>query len=699
MPLPRSKIWLFILLLLGISLLGSCKKNPKRAWWDTDIMIPLLNGDLTISNVAGDSLIATGDNQVLHFVYKNVLYALNLQDDIHIPDTSVTEVISLDSIRIDNREFDYILTLGQLARADQSGFGTLILSLHGFTAPIPSVNNLTANDIDVDATSIFENALIDSGYLDITITNGFPVPITDVQFQLRNAGNGQLVITDTFAYLAPGSQETHSYNLAGKWLDGHLKADLLNLNSPGSSGNPVLIDTNDAITMHFRAHDLRLKEATAIFPAQNLIDLSNEVEYFMNGPEFTQMKIRSGRLVISAINTIEDSLRLHYSIPEAKNPAGQIVDIYSTVAPAPPGGSATIQDEFDLSGYTIQLTGKNHNKVNTFYNTFTARIDSTGKLIHLSLDDSVFVIYGLVDIVPEYVKGYLGQHTYNIGPDKTSFDLFKRIYGGSFSLDQVSLDFVVTNFMGAEGSLTVNMLEATNKSGNVLPLNAPFIGQPVNLVRAFENPNMAGISRLHLDDQNSNIKDLIEHMPDWLTYQIDLDINPQGNAFNYQDFAHYGKVLEAAMEMDIPIEVQASSLLFADTANFSLDVNNLNRIKSGTFSLVTQNGFPLSASVQVYFLDEAYSVIDSLFDQEAVIHSAELDPATCNSMSSVEDILKVSFDRDRLNRLKEARKSVVMVRFSTPSQSPCSGPVKFYSDYLLHYNLSVRLQVTLDENL
>ena len=42
----------------------------------------------------------------------------------------------------------------------------------------------------------------------------------------------------------------------------------------------------------------------------------------MGGPEFTQMKIKSGEVTMYVINTIQDSIHIEYSIPGATDQYG-----------------------------------------------------------------------------------------------------------------------------------------------------------------------------------------------------------------------------------------------------------------------------------------------------------------------------------------------------------------------------------------
>jgi hypothetical protein len=682
-----------LLLLTGSFLLTGCKKKSNGPSWNTELLTPLLHGSLSMNDIAGDSLLESDADGQLSLVFRNTLFNLNLNEDyIHIPDTSLRQAVSLDSIRLPNRSIFYPISLGQLARADQSGTGALIIALHGSTAPIPAIGSLSNFDQDIDATDFFEVAVLDSGYMDIQVRNGFPVDITDLIYRLKNKSDGTVVVEDTIPLIPKKSTIFRSHNLAGKTVEGNLLADIVNMGTPGSGTTPVKIDTNDAIELSISVRDLKVLSAKAIFPAQNLVNIKNEVQYVMNGPELTYTRVRSGKLVISAVNTIEDSLFLHYRIPGALDPTGKPIDIYSTVAPAPQGGSVTLKTEFDLAGYSIDLTGKNGLKTNTFYNEFTARIDSTGKLINISLEDSILVYYGLLDLIPEYVKGYAGQHQIEVGPEKIRLGFFDNFKSGKLDLEKVNIDFRFINDVGVDANFFTDYIRGINpQNGTSVDLNAPFIKQNLSINRAFENPFVPGITSFELNNGNSNAKTLFESLPDELAYHMNVEINPKGNYFNYQDFVDFSKNINVFMDMEIPLSLQADKLLLMDTLDFSVGENNLLiDINAIDFLFSVDNSFPLDATAQVYFVSPSGIVLDSLFSKMQFIKGGIPEGQDCKVKQTEFTKINASFDQTRTSNIQTATKAIIKVAFSTPVSTGCAGYLKIYNDYLLEFNLSAK---------
>lgn len=689
MRMSKTCFWLAAAGLLAL-LLQCQRPNINDLGWEAEWLVPLAKGKLTI-NDAFDSvgLVEEGDG-ALRLVYAYPLYTLKLSEEyISVPDTSYEEAVSLDSLFLPDQTIDYPVTLGQLARNDPSGQGQLLILFHGNFAPIPPISNLSSTDAPIDATTFFESAEIDSGYMDITIRNRFPVDITDLTFTLKNASDGSAVVNGTIPLIPAGATESRTYSLHGATVEGQLLADIDNLSTPGSTG-PVLIDTTDALNLSITVRDLTLRSARAIFPAQNLVNAQNQTTYNMGGPEFTFMKLRSGELQVTAFNTIEDSLYLDYSIPTAVDPKGNIIDIQTVVNPAPPGGSENVQLSYDLSNYNIDLKSIYGDRVNTFDNIFRVSIDSSGRLIYISLDDSVSVFYGLVDIIPEYVKGYMGQERLSVGPTISPLSFFDQFSRGRLRIEELEASLTITNPFGVDGQLEIVQLTGTNtKSGQSLSLQAPFIGQSVAVARGVENPKRPGVTTLPLHTQNSNIQAFLEALPDQVSYTLQLDINPNGNFYNYQDFAYFNDKLEAALEIEMPLSISADQLTLSQTSDFNLLQNtNGQRLRSGKLILNAANSYPLSAAVQVYFLNNQNQVVDSLLIQPGEIAAGTLMPDQCRVTMPQSSRVEVPIDAEKMTRLQAADKVRFESRFTSVSIPECGDFVRLYADYFLDISIT-----------
>ncbi|HNV99489.1 MAG TPA: hypothetical protein PKL06_08985 [Chitinophagales bacterium] len=676
-----SSILLVLVALIGIT---SCKPDIESAW-DTRYLVPLVTGELDLYDLVPDSITVIGENQDVTLVYQTDLLDYDLTEEaIEIPDTSVEYFVSLDSLSLDDQILSIPISLGQLAVDLGFPYGTLLIAANGSEITLDPLIGLSTDPTPVDATSFFETATFLSGWLDISIANGFPVDLDTVVFELKNSVGGELVVYDTF-YSVPsgGVPIVETYDLTGMTVEGNLVGQIKYFSTPGSE-TPVLIDTSDVLVITMTAYDMELYEATAVFPEQNLINNANDVQYDMGGPEFTLMGIEEGYVVIYVENTINDTIHIVYDIPGAVDEFGNNVHIETAVGP-----DEIVDQAFDIAGYTIDLRGSEGDEVNTFYQEFSARINYTGIASDISLEDSLKVVYGLEGIVPNELRGYLGQYDIAITDTTTGVELFDQFESGTIEFGDINIDLEIENGLGAGGVVTINSLGGLNSAtGEMVMLNcADVIGLPIQVNRALDNPYIPGYTTITLNSANSNINDLIEIFPDKLFYDVSMSVNPDGNTFNYQDFVINTSRINIGFNLSMPLEFMASDLTLRNEFPMTLDADaGTEGVGDIDVTLYADNSFPLSASLKIIFYDAANIPLDSIDFGGYVLQAGVLSddcrvhvPTTTELHDLVDGTLK-----DAILNADHAEATVV---FNTESIPTCSDIVKIYSDYTMKIQL------------
>ncbi|MBK8680407.1 MAG: hypothetical protein IPN31_00545 [Bacteroidetes bacterium] len=678
-----------ILIIVAAILLNSCRRKEDTTW-DIGLLTPILQGNLNITDILADSLKEINSDDGVDLVYRQQLIDLNLAEEgLSIPDTIVQVYVSLDSLGLTDRTLTNQISLGQVATALGFPYGTYIILNNGNMVPIDPILGFSSGEQPIDANSFFESATIETGFLDIQVYNGFPIPLTNLSLLIKNSSDGAIIVDETIPLIDVGETVISTTSLDGKTVDGDLIAEITNFDSPGSLGENVLIDTADAFVITMSAYDLNLLEATAIFPAQNLVNRKNDVVYDMGGPEFTSMEIKSGNVVIDVVSTMKDTIYIVYNIPGAVDPFGNNVSIITKVPPAPVGGSTTVSEAFPLDDYTVDLRGSSGIGYNTFYQEFVASIDSTGNVVTISLLDSISLVYGLKDIIPKSVEGYLGQSTEILKDTLKNIDVFRTIISGELLFDQVDVLLNIENGIGADANAILHSMTATNtRSGISKTLIAPtVVGQIIPVHRAQKNPFLPGITNVVLNTSNSNIKELLEILPDEISYDVTMDINPNGNAYNYQDFILEDSRLKANLDMVVPLNLIANDLVMQD--KFSVDLNAMDHpenILSGDLILEVDNDFPFEAELWFVFIDEFGTRLDSLDFSATPIQAGVLSP-DCRVYDSTNTEMKVFINEDRMQNFLLAENAIVTVRYNTTTLPGCGDHIRIYSDYDLHFNL------------
>ncbi len=689
--------WSVLLLLAAaMLLLPACKRDAGVPSWDAEALLPLVSDSLSLNNLVADSLLEANADGSLRLVYANRLLGLDLVDEgIEIPDTALTVSVNLETLVLDDRSIETRISLGRLLQEVPGGALLILLINTGSPVSVPAVADIGTGAVPIDATDFFISADIDSGYLDIEVANGLALDLTDALFVLRDPVGGFEVLRDSFDLIPAGGTVGSSVDLSGLTVGGLLEAELVRVSTPGTT-SAVAMDTADAVLVTASVRGMKVNEATAIFPAQDLVNTESNVLYDLGGPEVTSMDIASGNVLIQVVNTIGDSISIDYAIPGATGPDGLPVAFQAVVPPAPLGGSIFIEERFDLTGYSIDLRGPSGNAFNTFGNQFSARIDSTGTVVTISLDDSIRVNYGLESIVPAALYGYAGQAEFDLD-ESVSFDFLEGISADVLDMAETDLDLVIRNGQGVEGRIVLDAFQAENsRTATTVDLIAPsLIGQPVDVVRAVRNPFVPGITRIALDENNSNVDALLEALPDRLSASGQVMVNPNGNTFGYQDFVVASNALDLDAELSIPLRIAAQGLSVADTLSFELFSGAEDptvAVLSATLYLKARNAFPMNGSLRVEFLDNAGVLQYTLFASPLALPEGLVGPDCRVSVPGQLD-LEIPLDAEAVNALRSATQVRTAAVLNTADAPDCGGYATLFADQYLAFELAAALEL------
>ncbi len=670
----------------------SCRKEFEKPRWDAGILAPLIKTKLGIGDIIKDSVIQKNPDNSLKIVNRELLYSMTLDSLLNLSKQNFPEYNTskkLSELKLDSKTFSHKITLKQLA--EQPGNEELNNYLGQKDGPVPAISDINLPPIGLPTGLFFREADIKEGSMEITVNNGFPFTIDSVNFKLTNGSGNNIYYDEVFKNLPSGGNGNKSTDLAGKKVEGDImNAYVLNMATVAAS-NVAHMDPNSVITVTIKIADVKVNSANAIFPAQNVIDDSNYVYLVgMKDVKLTEAKLRSGNVRVEVTSTAQDNIYFTYDIPGARDNAGTRFRIEDVVPPNQSG--KPFVKEYDLSGYVLSLKGMNSKgeirdtTYNAFFNKITGRIEYTGRLIYLSLNDSMSVKISMENMVPEYVRGYLGKDSvYQTGT--ASIDLFKKITGGELKFEEITnIGIKVENGIGVSGFVDVSSIKG-NRPG-VTPVeikNKSFVIQS-----ATETPLQSVTSSLSLDKEES--KNLLNMMPHTIDYKVnafankDVDFGPQ----SISQFAYYGSPLNIFLDMEVPLNLLANKLQLSDTIEF-LTKEIEASVKSGYLNLIAENGFPLSANLKLYFLDANKNLTDSLISPESI------KPAPVNAGKAVgksQNIIRYNLSSE--NSIQNILHSKYLVFKAVFDTQPAGEYYKIYSDYELDVTISGNVNVTIE---
>lgn len=460
----------------------------------------------------------------------------------------------------------------------------------------------------------------------------------------------------------------------------------------------------------FKMHDTTLHQAYNLPVAQTLVPGGvivpynvTSTTYQLPGVQLRTVIIKSGKVRYTIKSFIHEVTVFNYSIPSASLngiPFSILINVPAAVGSTP----GIYTHEYDLSGYSIDLTGTIHNAVNTIYTSLQANVSASAtSSVVINPQDSLVIDNTFSGLIPYYAKGYFGENTFIVGPSTTDFSFLRRITSGTLQFQDVTVNMQIENPIGMDARMYINSLQSINtRTNSTVPLttNYGLIGQPININRAAESGS--GLDNVYptyanfpLTTANSNIKPFIENLPDKLGYTMKVITNPLGNVSGSNDFIYSDKLLKASLNIQIPLSLIAHNLTLVDTLSLNIgNTNGVQNVHSGTLTLFANNGFPFDGTMQMYLLNDHNIAVDSVFGYASTIAEAPIN-ASYKAIGKKLTKIVIPVSADKMNLLYNTKHVLLKVKFNTASQP---NYMQIYSYYALDvnivadFNYTVRLQ-------
>ena len=676
-----KKFLIVFSLIISVLIFNSCKRELELPTWDVDLIFPIVNTEINIYNILKDSIIILEEdnNNFISLVYEKELINIKLDSLININAIVGETSTTLDSLKFSRIVIRDTTTMGSLL--NDLPFGTTLFP-NGSSTTIPNIPNIISNDtVLIDASDYFETMTLSSGNLSFTIRNDFPTDLSNISFSIVNSINQNIIGTFYYPLIPSNTLQTQTVSIAGQTIDKDILAILNNIDINESNGN-VTIDYQDAILTKLVLEDIRIIEATAYFPDQEISQKLQEHIFDLKGAQIHEIGIKEGSVSIFAISTITDTGRIIFNIPSLKKNGVE----FTTENIVPPSvNGELIRFDFDFNDYTLDLTGKENrtggDTVNTIYTEFFSYIDSTGELITLNQSDS-FYYYTEFNIVPEYAKGFLGRDTISIGPENETFDQFNKILSGEIDLEEVMLELSINNYVGAPSNLTFLELNSENTvSGDIINIGADINTGNEILFNKYVLNSAVLINDDFLNILNSNLSiqteanELIDIRPDKLNFEAEFILN-NDNIIDLNQFIFTEKTLDAQVKINIPLSLIANKIVLIDT----IKIDNSNNLEFTKIYLNIENNFPLEAKIYMITNDND-TIINNHLITSAITDENNIVISSSNSIIEISNI-----DFTNISNI------ILKSELSTEN---INSYTKIYSDYNIKFNMSGRIKQTL----
>lgn len=403
---------------------------------------------------------------------------------------------------------------------------------------------------------------------------------------------------------------------------------------------------------------------------------------------YDSMKLKTGNLNFAISADINHNARIYVTIPGAvKNGQPFKKTIYYNYTGSLP---VIVNDVFNLDGYTFKFNaGGNQLTINYNVAVYGDGNPNTSPYT-VNMNES------FLSLKYDKIFGYLGQHAFLINKDSVLIDIFRNNLHGTLYFEDPKLNIYANNAYGMPISLSVDLLEAESlvNPPYAIAVNGAGLPSPWSIAApTFAQFGQSVQTAVHLDQTNSNVKTAVNMSPRYVTYHVAGLSNPFGNPVTDQNFVIDSSRFGVDVEVELPMYGSAWDFQLQDTLDFSFGTD-IDKLEWVLFKINTLNGFPVDATMQIYFADSLYSIKDSLIVNsplDQVISSGIVgSPPDYKVISPTHKYVSSLLSKERLAHLSTVKKLLVYCKLATVNNG--LDIVKFYSDYNIDVKVGVQAQ-------
>lgn len=690
-PMNKFRIqstWKLTFPLVAVFLLTACIKDkykPKNFMspdWEQGFGIPVSTFNITLKNLITEdsTLIFNPDSSIKIAFAQDSLAEQSVADIIDIPSQAPsTQSLKLGEISIENFTTGRAIVLSDLLVNLSPTTANAISALNGFTAPFPAITPQAGGTYPMPALTAFSTVNFASGSLDFTLINGYPMPLDSLVFQLSNVGGASLGFA-RFGGVLPGATQTRSISLAGKTMDNDIEVNITKIESNGNP-TPSLISLASQLTINATGNNLTVVGGVVRIPSQEFAADTNNVDFATtDNEELYEIDLKDGEINFNFQSTISEPIRIIVSLPGILKNNVPILDSIDVAS------NATTAWTIDLTNATIDLTTNSAQPFNQIPVIVQAKLVSSGTLKPIDSSNALNVSYGFQDIDFSYIEGYFGQKSIAIDPGELELDLaFLRELGGDFLFASPDVKLKIANSIGAPIRLGLNMTGKSAANGNVSLNAAPSL---------LPYPTIPGTSAngiVSFNNTNSQIAQLLSLPPDTITYGGTVLLNPAGNAG--PNFLTDNSKIRIDMEMELPLELSAGNLRFADTSDFD-GASTFNsdgegmQIVGAKLILQNTNRFPFDINLDLTWLDSTGTQVYST--TVPFVSAAPVD-ASGRVIQASKGTATVDLNAAVIQNLKNAKRMALTFRMNTGNGG--TTVAKLYTDYSLAIRILIEAKV------
>ncbi len=351
--------------------------------------------------------------------------------------------------------------------------------------------------------------------------------------------------------------------------------------------------------------------------------------------------------------------------------------------------SSGINAKVDLSGYIItpkQSTGKS-------YLTPTIAVNNRGSE---SIDFSVEAM--TVDFKVDEATGYFGRQVLLDEDTSVRIVAFDRDdFPEGMFFKGTSADVTLASTVGAPLYWKMGTLNFYSRDGKSTALDYSPEAKQIEQ-QSFADFSQSGSLKeqtlsIHLDDDNSNIEELLNAHPAKYSYSMDLVANPDGEVSGETNFVTSNSSIVTDVNVVLPLWFRISSLDREEMLDLDFsdifDDETIDYVDTVSIKLTTDNGLPIKIRAQAYFMVGDDVVAGKLFDDFTVIGETPTLDSDDKVTAASHTVVRQPVLGSDIKKYYELGVDKLKFLLNVTTEDTGDRYVKVYQDYKLNSKVSL----------
>lgn len=398
-----------------------------------------------------------------------------------------------------------------------------------------------------------------------------------------------------------------------------------------------------------------------------------------NGAEIETIELNGGRWNWNISSDFRHDITIDIVIPSITlngAPFSQSILLdYTGTSPV------VFSQDIDLTDYILDLSAATNGAANSVNLSYTATV-AYNHLETVSSTDSIRfdMNFGTLDF--RNVYGYLGNQVVDIPEDIMEF----TTGGISMALVDPKMTLTINNSFGLPIDASFTKLDG-GYDGGVISLT----GIPTPIEFSYPRAGEEGQVKstvVTVDASNSNLSEFLSSGLTSITFAGNSTTNPDGNVGT--NFITDDGMFSVDMAVELPLYGSIANIGIVDT--MTIDLSSItNIVESADFLLNVENEFPFDISLQVYFVDDNFNVLDSLMQSSQKLIPSSIVDANGELLSASSGQTLIAINKATLDNIKNSTQIILLGSIASANNGTTAA--KLYSDYKMDFSLGLKVKL------